>query len=213
MTFATKLASVSSVATGAVGTGVGGAYYSSLETIESKLKGKILGNYENFKSTWDHKHDQLKKESGVLSEDLKGIKDGKGISLYCQKNYSSTYKSIFSKKGNDSLLKETEKWCTQTFKDQLSVGIGSNGKVLDVDSETTDADEFKTNYKKLKDHKITEGKLPKNLQDLAPKASEESESKWKLLQSYCKEIQKKYLTAETLEDFKVAKKYCIKAGT
>ncbi|AEW45021.1 hypothetical protein MHC_00775 [Mycoplasma haemocanis str. Illinois] len=217
MTFATKLATLGSVAIGTTGTGIGGIYYSSLETIGNKLKGKILKNYDDFKSTWEHKYKQLPDNNETLSEDLKKIKTAKSskdLFLYCQKNYSSTYKRIFSKKGDDLILQETEKWCTQIFKDQLSVvaSVGNNGKVLAVDSDT-DAAEFKENYKKLKDHNSSEGQLPKKLQDLAPNANTEADSKWKSLQSYCKEIQKKYLTTETLEDFKIAKKYCIKAGT
>ncbi|CBY92207.1 hypothetical protein HF1_01990 [Mycoplasma haemofelis str. Langford 1] len=214
MTFAAKLASVGSVATGAVGTGVGGAYYSSLETIEGKLKGKILGNYDTFKSAWDDKQQKLNGDNGTLSEDLKKIKeakDGTDLSLYCHKNYSSTYRSIFSSKENTSLLEETKKWCTQTFKDQLGVGLKSSGKVLKVDSDSEDKENFKENFKKLKTHdEKTEGPLTEKLRSLSPSADTSSEQNWQQLQSYCKEAQSKYLTVETLEDFKVAKKYCVK---
>ncbi|AEG72480.1 hypothetical protein HF1_01600 [Mycoplasma haemofelis str. Langford 1] len=215
MTFAAKLASVGSVAAGAVGSGGGGAYYASLETIEAKLKGKLLGSYDDFKSTWEHKYKKLQEGKDSLSETLKKIKDGKEMALHCHKNYSSTHKSIFSKGEDSELLEETKKWCTQTFKDQLSIEFKTGGKVLDVTSSNTDESEFKANYKKLKSHdEKAEGSLTEELKKLAPTADDSTSAQnWQKLQSYCKSVHDQYLTLATVEAFKVAKKYCIKAGT
>ncbi|AEW45034.1 hypothetical protein MHC_00840 [Mycoplasma haemocanis str. Illinois] len=217
MTFAVKLATVGSVAVGTIGTGVGGAYYSSLETIEGKLKGKILGNYDTFKSSWDYKQQKLNGDNTVVNAALKKIKkskDGSNLSSYCHKNYSSTYKSIFSGKGNDSLLEETKKWCTQTFKDQLGINLKNSGKVLNVDSDSEDKSNFQENFKKLKTHnEKTDGPLTEKLKSLSSTADASHENNWQHLRSYCKEVHSKYITHETLEDFKVAKKYCVKEGT
>ncbi|CBY92206.1 hypothetical protein HF1_01980 [Mycoplasma haemofelis str. Langford 1] len=215
MTGATKAVAAFCGIGGTCGAAAGGIILSSTETIGSLVKDQVLGTTEEFNSSWKDQHKKLIEYSGELSPELKNIKEKhndnareasrEALKTWCTNSYSKTYKTPISK-ANDSLLREVKTYCIQSVKEKLTASI-SKGTVL---TGAGHSNEFKENYKTLKNHdEKKDGILDSELVPLKENSDSTFETGWSKLQMWCDKYHGTPFKGET-DLFKNLKKYCIK---
>ncbi|CBY92208.1 hypothetical protein HF1_02000 [Mycoplasma haemofelis str. Langford 1] len=197
------------------GAGIG-TYLYTKDSIWNHVKDRVLGNGSEFNDSWKFKFNQMKGESQDGFPELEKIKKqyssdetrgGEALKHWCSKAYSYTYKSAFSSE-DKSLLQKIEKYCIQSLGEKFTSLLQNGHKLLGNGTSESQTD-YDTNYKKIETYATTkEGKLPAELKSLK---SNNSASKWSVLQDWCRGIQSIPFTKEG-DTFKVGKELCIKTN-
>lgn len=175
---------------------LGVSYYASIETIENKLKEKLLP-IEGFDSEWT----ELAKS--INGKDIPNLnkKDKDGLKLWCQEQVKKTYKSMFNNEDtNTKTLVETH--CVLTFKSKF----GGDEKIF----KNAEDSEIESKLKKLKTKQTSEQKLDSELSNLQIQDTNNSKETKTALFDWCNSKYENGYKGETENQFSLAKELCSK---